>query len=291
VHASDLPEIPINPKEAPPSVSVKPVVGGRPEALMTLDEFREEWPLLRTEFLIARELFEAMNPGSASDLGTSPTLDELLEVSMSYVDRRVTPMRVDGNSSDPRDVGIPFWRGQVVDLLDTVIRGAGAGQVKPVPILENPKWLDSDQLKRFQWTGIFAEGKRSHPSKIPCHTDLEKRFADFLDVAKGVVRYIKNERFRFSLTYYEGNRPRQYFPDFIIFARGDGGRDITWLAETKGEIRPNTRLKTEAARLWCEKMSTTAFGQWRYLFIKEREFDRARSTAQNLTDLASLVAT
>ena len=32
---------------------------------------------------------------------------------------------------------------------------------------------------------------------------------------------------------------------------------MMWLAETKGEIRPNTALKSEAAELWCEKMSGT----------------------------------
>ena len=42
-------------------------------------------------------------------------------------------------------------------------------------------------------------------SKVPCHTDLEKQFADFLDAAGDVVRYFKNERFDFSVTYYENN--------------------------------------------------------------------------------------
>ncbi len=48
-----------------------------------------------------------------------------------------------------------------------------------------------------------------------------------------------------------------------------------WLAETKGEIRPNTALKSEAARLWCEKMSGTEYGQWRYLFVPQRKFEAA----------------
>ena len=120
-----------------------------------------------------------------------------------------------------------------------------------------PEWLDSANLRRFQWTGIVAEGKRCHTNKVPCHTDLEKRFADFLDGANDVVRYFKNERFGFSVTYYESNRPRQYYPDFIVVTRDKDGREVTWLAETKGEMRPNTALKSQAARLWCEKMSGT----------------------------------
>jgi hypothetical protein len=51
---------------------------------------------------------------------------------------------------------------------------------------------------------------------VPCHTDLEREFAIFLDKAPDVLRYVKNERFGFSITYYENSQPRQYFPDFIV---------------------------------------------------------------------------
>lgn len=48
-----------------------------------------------------------------------------------------------------------------------------------------------------------------------------------------------------------------------------------WIAETKGEIRQNTMLKTEAATIWCEKISGTRFGQWRYLFVPQPKFEAA----------------
>ena len=35
--------------ETPPEVHVRPLVGGRPEAVMTLDRFRTEYPLLRSK--------------------------------------------------------------------------------------------------------------------------------------------------------------------------------------------------------------------------------------------------
>jgi SOS-response transcriptional repressor LexA len=174
-----------------------------------------------------------------------------------------------------------------LDVLETAIRGAGVSGVEPVPILGSPEWLDSAQLRRFQWTGLVAEGKRCHTNKVPCHTDLEKRFADFLDGAKDVSRYFKNERLGFSVTYYESNRPRQYYPDFIIAGRDQDGREVMWLAETKGEVRPNTALKSEAARLWCEKMSGTKYGQWRYLFVQQRKFETALAAgARSLGELA-----
>ncbi|GJQ30467.1 MAG: hypothetical protein HBSAPP03_23510 [Phycisphaerae bacterium] len=275
VKVDKLPQLLLNPKETPPEVLVRPVVGGRPEAVMTLDEFRREWPLLKTAFLMAEELFEATNPGAAADLGIGPTFDELLEVAQRYLGSRVTPVSHNGSKADARDIGMYYWRRQALDVLETAIRGAGVAGVSPVPILGNPEWLDTTLLRRFQWTGIVAEGRRCHTNKVPCHTDLEKQFADFLDGAKDVIRYFKNERFGFSVTYYEGNRPRQYFPDFIVVVKSPSGAEETWLAETKGEIRPNTALKSEAARMWCDKMSRTAYGTWHYLFVPQRKLESA----------------
>ena len=73
-------------------------------------------------------------------------------------------------------------------------------------------------------------------------------------------RWFKNERLGFSVTYHEGNRPRQYHPDFLVTAREADGREVLWVIETKGEIRPNTKLKSAAAELWCQRMSTTRYG-------------------------------
>lgn len=87
---------------------------------------------------------------------------------------------------------------------------------------------------------------KSFLNKVPCHTDLERQFADFLDRADDVIRYFKNERFGLSITYYENNRARQYYPDFIVVVRSDDGKEIHCLAETKGEIRHSTRLKQAA---------------------------------------------
>ena len=291
IRIEKLPEVRLNPKDTPPDVHVRPVVGGKPESVMKLDEFRKEWPVLKTAFLMAEELFDATNPGVAADLGIGPTFDELLDVCRRYLDLRVTVLAVGGRSSDPRDVGIYFWRRQVLDILENAIRGVGVAGVTPVPILGSPDWLDTSHLRRFQWTGILAEGKKSHTNKVPCHTDLERHFSNFLDTANDVVRFFKNERFGFSVTYYENNRPRQYYPDFIIITSPvDGGRPVTWLAETKGEMRPNTMLKLQAAKAWCEKMSRTDYGEWRYLFIPQKSLESALARGVKIRDLSDRLA-
>lgn len=271
IRVAELSQIEVNPRETPAQVTVRPVIGGQPEAVMTLDEFRREWPLLRTAFLLAQELFEATNPGISVDLGIGPTFDELLELTRHYLESRVMAV----GTSDKPDVGIYYWRSQVLDILENAVRGIGVARVEPVPILSTPDYLDTAHLRRFQWTGITIDGKKCHTTKVPCHTDLEKHFADFLDKASDVLRYFKNERFGFSITYYENSRPRQYYPDFLVAVREAGGREVMWLVETKGEKYPNTYLKVQAANAWCEKMSRTPYGPWRYRLVPQRQFQEA----------------
>jgi SOS-response transcriptional repressor LexA len=131
-----------------------------------------------------------------------------------------------------------------------------------------------------------AAGKKCHSNKVPCHTDLEHTFADFLDNAVDVVRYFKNERFGFSVTYYENNRPRQYYPDFIVLVRAADDREVFWLVETKGELRHNTALMRQAAEAWCERMSGTTHGTWRHLFVQQKKLEKAlASGVKTFTDL------
>lgn len=286
INVNGLPGLVITEKETPNEIHVRPVVGGKPEAIMTLDRFRAEYPLLRSKFIFARELFEATNPGPADGLGIGPTFEELLEVASEYVDKKVS---VKDRGSDPRDIGIYYWTRRGLDVLETAIRQAPVG-TSTVPILSEPEYLDSNSYRRKTWTGIVADGKKCHLSKVPCHTNLEASFAAFLDRAPDVVRYIKNEFFGFSITYYENNRPRQYYPDFVVVTR-DGDREVLWIAETKGELRPNTALKTEAANLWCEKMTGRVYGTWRYLFVPQPKFEKAlQSGVATFANLTAAVA-
>jgi hypothetical protein len=54
---------------------------------------------------------------------------------------------------------------------------------------------------------------------------------------------------------------------------------MTWLAETKGEMRLNVALKNAAVYQWCEKMSATKYGQWQYLFAQQVSLTAALNTS------------
>ena len=108
---------------------------------MNLDHFRADYPLLRSKFIFARELFEAMNPEGPNDPGLGPTFEELLEVASAYVDRRVSAE----GGSDKRDIGIYYWTRRALNILDNEIRSAGVGTTT-IPILGQPEYLDFTDL-------------------------------------------------------------------------------------------------------------------------------------------------
>jgi phage repressor protein C with HTH and peptisase S24 domain len=284
VNVDQLPGLAIDSRITPPNVHVKPVVGGQPEEVLTLEEFRNEWPLLKGEFMLAQELFEATNPDIDQSLGVGPTFEDLLDLVRRYVALKV----VAEGEALRQDLGMVFWRHKALNILENGVRNATRVGTRPVPIPGDPEVLDSRQLRKFHWTGILAAGKRCHTTRVPCHTDLEKRFADFLDRAEEVVRYFKNERFGFSVTYYENQRPRQYFPDFIVAVADTEGREAFWLAETKGEIRPNTAYKQLAAETWCQRMTLAGEGRWRYLFLPQKRLEDA--FGDGVSSFAGLVA-
>ena len=277
-----LAEVVIDPKQTPPQVRVKPVVGGEPEEILSLEEWRRENPLVRSEFELAKELYESMSGTLDDELLVGPTYEELLGFVSKYVDERVRAI----GASRKEDVGIYFWRGHVRNVLETAIRGAPT-ETTTIPIFGDPPLLRTTGVPEFKWPAVVAEGKKCHWSKVPCHAQLEADFSDFIDAAPDVIRYVKNERLGFSLTYYENGRPRQYFPDFAVLVKTDVGEGW-WLAETKGEIRANTMLKREAAELWCERMTRSGHGAWSHLFVPQRQFQKAvKGGVKSFADLVA----
>ena len=65
-------------------------------------------------------------------------IDELLDVARRYIATRVRIVHVAGKSSDPRDVGIYFWRKRVLDVLINAVRNASDAGVRPIPIAGMP---------------------------------------------------------------------------------------------------------------------------------------------------------
>lgn len=271
ISVASLRELQIDPTKTPSEVTFKPPVGEGGERTTSLDEYRVTMPVTAIAMELAAELLRRTSNDDGPIPGIGPTFDELLEVTRTYIDQRVVvPLE-----SDLRDVWIPVYRQQVLDTLETAIRGSGVEGVDAIPMLDRDKpHLDTGGMSTFRWVAERAVGKKTHLSAVACQFGFEPKFADWLDAAADVDRYVKNEKFDFSVTYYEGGRPRQYYPDFIVVT-GHGEDERWWVVETKGEIWSNTDLKRQAAERWCRMMTSAGEGPWEYVFVHQPKFERA----------------
>jgi type III restriction enzyme len=111
---------------------------------------------------------------------------------------------------------------------------------------------------------------------VACDNELEVSFARFLENAGDVDAFAKlPEQFGFAIEYTDsvGNL-RYYEPDFLV-RLSDGSY---CLAETKGQEGVEVAYKDRAAALWCEYATRLAGVAWKYVKVRQPDFERLQPT-------------
>ena len=273
-----LDKVVIDPSRTPETVPLADVLGAGHGGSTSLATFRRDKPVRWTIMSIAASITRALAIEIPdTDVLSGPLFEEVLSVVERYVDRRIE-LGQTSRAGDAclDDLGISLWRFKAENILTNAVKDAVEGGDSrggsTIAILAKPPYYDTSLVKRFTWTADVAEGKRCHLNLVPCHGGLEKVFSEWLDEMPDVMRYVKNERLGFSIPYYENGRLRHYFPDFVVVVR-DAAGERTWVCEPKGNADATAYLKAQAARDWCEKVSSgRTHGRWEYLFVRDTDF-------------------
>ena len=167
VDVDSLPELVVDSNQIPDGVTLKSIVGDSSREV-TLDEFRLGTPLGAIVFGFTADLLRELSR-LQDGLEIGPTPDELRELTTAYLDRRVRLV----NGADARDVWIAQFRQRALDHLRQAVLDLGHLAVDPVPMYGNPPMLDTEHFGERRWVRFGAEGKRSHLSRVACHTELE----------------------------------------------------------------------------------------------------------------------
>jgi type III restriction enzyme len=136
----------------------------------------------------------------------------------------------------------------------------------------------------FPWSRPTYESSKSIFNLEACDNEYERKFARWLDKAADCLAMAKLPRdFGFAIEYADsaGNL-RLYYPDFVAVG-SDGKR---WLIETKGQEDINVTLKDRAAELWCRNATELGVGDWRYVKVRQKDFESLQPT--DLTELAAM---
>lgn len=283
IDVDQLDKVTIDPTKVPERIGLNDILGAGLSGETSLDVFRRDRPVRWTVMSMAASITRALeSPIPGTEVTTGPLFEEVLTVVERYVQRRVDP-----GARPIDDLGVPYYRNQAQNILMNAIQeaveGGESSSSATVAILSKPPYYDSGDIKRFTWTADVSEGKRCHLNLVPCHGGLEKEFAEWLDGVPDVLRYVKNERMGFSIPYYDSGRVRHYYPDFIVVTTDVAG-DRYWVCEPKGVADATAYLKAQAARDWCEKVSSSrTHGQWDYLFVRDVDFRGLHAVEQKST--------
>lgn len=131
----------------------------------------------------------------------------------------------------------------------------------------------------------FVQCKKTVFNRVVGDSDLELRFAQYLDAAPDVSAFAKNARsLHFSMEFLNtSGQLAYYYPDFIV--RVSGG-DI-YIVETKGledlDVAPKWRRLVQ----WCADATKSVKGQPAFhpLFVSQADFDELSAGAPSMERL------
>ena len=143
-----------------------------------------------------------------------------------------------------------------------------------------PQLLDAgrrlSETPKFPWSRPTTAASKCIFNLVASDNQFEKEFAEFLEKAESVQRFAKlPEQFRFAIEYTDaaGNL-RYYEPDFVAVT--DDGTH--YLIETKGLEDVNVANKQRAAELWCENATLLTGTAWRYVVVRQEEYQNLQPT-------------
>ncbi len=183
-------------------------------------------------------------------------------------------------------------------LVSSVVTRFFIKQLRPYKV-EQHDATPQFELKPLSATAPFVWGKDAVAARHSVFNltvvgnDLERRFAEFLDLAPDVQAFAKiPDQFGFSIEYTDGSISlRHYFPDFVArqVAPDAPGGFIYWLIETKGLEGPEVPFKDRRAKIWAQQATALTRAQWRFLKVPDKQFKKAKPPT--LAELAILVET
>ncbi len=146
------------------------------------------------------------------------------------------------------------------------------------------------ETKPFSWRRNLPplEVNRTVFNFVATYNDFERRFAEFLDRAKDVVRFASlgtteqgESGTEFRVDYLKPSGAIGFYhPDWIVIQRsGDG--DVNWIIETKGRVWEDTAAKDGAMQDWCDRVTGATGRTWRYCRVNQVTFDAAKLTTLN----------
>ena len=138
------------------------------------------------------------------------------------------------------------------------------------------------ETKPFSWRRNLPplEAEKTVFNFVATYNDFERRFAEFLDSARDVLRFAalgtteqgaSGTSFRVDYLKPSG-AIGFYYPDWVAVQRELDGQIIHWIVETKGRVWEGTDKKDAAMWEWCRRITRATGDTWKYIRVNQPDF-------------------
>lgn len=278
LNLDDVPYLEIDPGSEPTEVTVKPAVGyriGRPDRLgpgpqvaHDRNPFHREKRLQATVYEIAAELTHRLKE-KREDWGARHALfPQVLNVVWQYLEERVVLKQ----DAPLEEVALLKYKQRILERLTQAIEpDIEAGEPPLLPIIERFRPLGSTGEVLFRTVRPCVGTTKSHISHVVLDAPTwEHSVAYQLERMPEVIAYARNDHLDFTIPYEWQGARHEYRPDYLIRWRGEDGREVKVILETKGFETEQDRQKETAAKRWVRAVNHHGeFGRWAFVLCKD----------------------
>jgi type III restriction enzyme len=122
--------------------------------------------------------------------------------------------------------------------------------------------------------------QRTVLNHVATYNDYERRFAQFLDAAKDVVRFASlgtteqgDSGTTFRVDYLKPSGAIGFYhPDWAVVQKV-AADEVNCILETKGRICEDTKAKEAAMHDWCARVSEQTGQMWKHARVNQIDFN------------------
>jgi len=143
----------------------------------------------------------------------------------------------------------------------------------------------------FVWRRRHLQCEHTIFNYVATYNDFESEFAKFLDRCPDVLRFsaLAEHFTRFRVDYLSPSGAiKFYYPDFVAVQKGEKGREIKWIIETKGQVYEAVAYKEASVLDWCKKVSAQTGYKWNYIRVDQKVFGDGKF--KKFSDLVDLIS-
>ena len=200
--------------------------------------------------------------------------NKIIPIIKKYVTQRCFGKQVDlENQEVKRRLRDPMLQEGIAAFLASKIADLSTRE-RPIEF-EQPDFHLSE-TSPFTWRRKHAECEKTIFNLVVAYSDLEVRFAQFLNSCMDIEKFAKLAEWftRFRVDYLGVNGAiKFYYPDFVAVQTTDKAERIHWIIETKGRELGDVAHKDKSMKAWCEKITEQTGIKWHYLKVQQAVFD------------------